>query len=52
MVTFSLYSPMEITMVCAAESQADATTKTRTIEVAKNSARMVLSHHRHRGSEE
>lgn len=37
-VTFSLYSPMEITVVCAAAPRADATIETQTIEVAKNSA--------------
>ncbi len=37
-VTFSLYSPMEITVVCAAPTRADATTETQMIEVAKNSA--------------
>lgn len=37
MVTFSLYSPMEITVVCAA-SQADASTGGQSLELAKNSA--------------
>lgn len=37
-VTLSLYSPMEITVVCAADSRADLTADSQTIEVAKNSS--------------
>ncbi len=36
-VTFSIYSPMEITVTCAANPRADLDPASRTLEVPKNS---------------
>ncbi len=41
MITFSLYSPMEITVTCAS-ANAEMTSKSKTLELAKNSDESVI----------